>query len=321
MPTWCLPDDGRLNEPVTRRAAARRAAPALLLILLFTSPRLRAQNGASVKSPPAPAARPRLELQIGQTGAVYEVAFSPDGAWVASAGGDAIKLWDVPTGTLRRTLTGHRGIVYSVALSPDGKTLASGGEDTTVRLWDAQTGAVRRTLTGHTAGVRAVAFSPDGKLVASAGADAAVKLWDAQTGALLRTLTGSAPVLSLAFSADGQTLVTGERGSAVKLWDVPAGALRRKLTLTGRTPLGRSVALSPDGKMLASGGGDARRSGEVVLWDAQTGAVRRRLTGHMTPVISVTFAPDGTTLAIRQQPPVIILVLLRSGVTSAFTRA
>ncbi|RKU21628.1 hypothetical protein C6499_21765 [Candidatus Poribacteria bacterium] len=66
-------------------------------------------------------------------GAVYGVAFSPDGQTLASRGVDTIDLWDVNTGELLRTL--RHWDVYSVAFSPDGQTLASGGRETTIRLW------------------------------------------------------------------------------------------------------------------------------------------------------------------------------------------
>ncbi|HEY9600029.1 MAG TPA: hypothetical protein V6C85_00340 [Allocoleopsis sp.] len=48
-----------------------------------------------------------------------------------------MKLWDVKSGSLRSTLTGHLGSVWSVAISSDGQTLVSGSDDKTIRLWRA----------------------------------------------------------------------------------------------------------------------------------------------------------------------------------------
>ena len=68
---------------------------------------------------------------------VYGLAFSTNGSTLASGEGDGtIKLYDVASGNLLRTLEGHKGTVYSVAFSPDGRTLASGSADKTIRLWD-----------------------------------------------------------------------------------------------------------------------------------------------------------------------------------------
>ena len=70
-------------------------------------------------------------------GAVFSVAFSPDGTTLASGvGAGEIKLWDIETRQEIATLEGHPGIAFSVAFSPDGKTLASGSQDGTVLVWN-----------------------------------------------------------------------------------------------------------------------------------------------------------------------------------------
>ena len=64
------------------------------------------------------------------------MSFSPDGQTLASGSWDrTVRLWDVRTGDLIRTLTGHTSFVYSVSFSPEGQTLASGSSDGTVLLW------------------------------------------------------------------------------------------------------------------------------------------------------------------------------------------
>jgi WD40 repeat protein len=89
-----------------------------------------------------------------------------------------IKLWEVSSGRLIRSLEGHSGHVYSVAFSPDGKMLASGDLDQTIKLWEVSSGRLIRSLEGHSGPVHSVAFSPDGKMLASGGSDQAIKLWE-----------------------------------------------------------------------------------------------------------------------------------------------
>jgi hypothetical protein len=95
---------------------------------------------------------------------VLDVAFSPDGSRLATAGADGLaKMWDAATGRELLTLIGHTDSLYSLAFSPDGRYIATSSdvEDTTVKVWDAQTGEEIYTLAGHVARVWGLAFSPD----------------------------------------------------------------------------------------------------------------------------------------------------------------
>jgi WD40 repeat protein len=68
---------------------------------------------------------------------VKSIAFSPNGQYLATGSGDrTIKIWDIETGQILQTLTGHLNRVLSVSYSPDGKLLISGSGDETIKLWD-----------------------------------------------------------------------------------------------------------------------------------------------------------------------------------------
>jgi WD40 repeat protein len=172
---------------------------------------------------------------------VWDVAFSPDGKTLASAGGKSeekigkmksqgeIILWDVPPGKARATLKGHAKPVTAIAFTADGKTLVSASEDNTAKVWDVQAGKEKQTLRGHQGVVVAVAVSSDGKLVATGSRDKTVRLWDAATGKELAVLTGhSDQVRAVALTRDGKTLASGGDDKSIRLWDVDAALKKGK---------------------------------------------------------------------------------------------
>ncbi len=212
---------------------------------------------------------PSNESLFGHSEPVAGIAISPDSRIIASGAFDrTIRLWDAANGQpLGEPLTGHDNWVICLAFSPDGRTLASGSADATIRLWDVATGQlIGAPLTGHTGWVTDLAWSPDGSTLVSSSLDATVRFWDVASGRPSGPpLVGHrTPVWGVEFNpADGgRSLLTMGNDGVVLWWDAATRQILGPPLRSGVET--ESMALSPDGSLLAIGAFD--NQGVVGLW-------------------------------------------------------
>ena len=153
-----------------------------------------AETGASLRK----FGRPNPDLDGGPVGGATAALFLPDGLRVLSVTPDplTIQLWNVMTGRILHTFTGHSAIVSSLAISSDGALALSGSYDRSMKLWNLSTGALVRTF-ADTSEIDAVAFSPDGRRALSSSHDGSLKVWNVQSGELLVTILGGSGWLSI----------------------------------------------------------------------------------------------------------------------------
>ncbi|MGD9644979.1 MAG: c-type cytochrome domain-containing protein [Pirellulales bacterium] len=239
---------------------------------------------------------------IAQRDLVQSLAFSPDGYTLASGDYRTVRLWRRPTDVQRLQLAADQPIT-SLATSTDGKQIATGLASGQIQLWNAETGEARHTLNGHSAAVAGLVFSADGARLFSSSEDHTIRGWDAVAGQPLGTIITLAPVAGLALAPDGERLASASADGSVRTWlppvapstselvSAPAALLaaaatpdalsvalacadgqlllfdagknevRRTWSPHGAGPI--SVAISPDGKWLATGGADS----QVRVWD------------------------------------------------------
>ena len=221
-----------------------------------------------------------------------DVAFSPDGsllAVVSPIGG--VKLWDVESQSLARSLFGYATVAYS----PDGSLLASGGNSGSAVVTDLEANR-SFDLQGHNDFVSAVSFSFDGSLLAVGARDGTLKLWNVETRTALFDLEGHTESIShLAFSADGSVLASVDDWTGtLRLWDVATGEERADSGLEEGRAF-EAVTSSPQSPVMVFTAYD----NSIWAWNPESGEKATPLCaiGCQGPTEAV-FSPGGQVLAV-----------------------
>jgi WD40 repeat protein len=269
-----------------------------------------------------------LKTFQGHGALVTNVNFSPDGNLIASVSDEGtVKLWH-RDGRLLKTLSDIQSPVFSIAFSPDGKTLATGDGDGKLQLWQ-RDGRLLRSFTAHDAAINALAFSLDGHIIVSGSDDKMLKFWS-KDGTFLNAIRGhDSTIKDLAFSRNGETLYSASWDGTVKAWKLrnrlltilrghtagvwgvafsPDGQLMASSSpkevilwrkdpisnrrLNGPNPQFSSVAISPDGKTMATVSADQ----SIKLW-SPNGTLLHSLKGHKGDIRRVAFSPDSNMVA------------------------
>lgn len=251
--------------------------------------------------------RSSLNSQNAHTDKVYCVVYSPDGKFMASASKDgSIKIWNASNLEVVKTLqvvadtSKYHGYgAFVAAYSPDGKSLAAVGADGRLTVFDTATWTLKYQVNADKSMILALAYSNDGKYIATGGEESTGKVWDAATGKLVyeldHTKGSQSGIEVMLFSLDNKTLfVGGDNDRKVYAWDMSNGEFAYELSPEKSADGHRinGLAISPDGKTLASSGSDR----VIRQWDLAAKKLHMEIPGHTDWIYAIAFSADGKTL-------------------------
>lgn len=238
------------------------------------------------------------QVEAGHSGAVNALAFSPDGAYLASGGGNifsddkALRVWDVAHHGLVRVMDDHDAWLRSLVYSPDGRWLAVGTVDGQVMVYEAESGAVLHNFYAHEGVVLSLAFAPDGYKLASGGADEQIHIYDMVTGATVASVErAGGPVRTLLIDFDTDFSDSAAVSDQLSAFSVPDTGGVTLLCSHGDDVEGASF--NPARTLRAT----STYQNDIQLTDFTHGTFIRALQGHRNWVNDTMFSPDGRVLA------------------------
>jgi WD40 repeat protein len=202
-----------------------------------------------------PATGGALQMTLpGHSEQVQSLAWSPDGAWLASTAMQSLKLWRAVDGHLEHEIVFTEGWVNSVRFSPDSTLVAAVSASGAIGVWQVSDGKKVTELPGSPYSPMWLDFAPGGTFLA-VGQPTMVSLWLLDKSEAFQTIAmGTAPLAAMRLSPDGTLIAGGLQDGRIRLWQVPQGNLLR--TLPGIDGAVISLDFSADGSQLLAAGRD-----------------------------------------------------------------
>ena len=279
----------------------------------------------------------------GHKSKIRGIAFSPDGKLLVSVSPEAMRVWDVNTGTELKSfpslqdkhaqlvpsilkskelkkayLPNRRDDVHSVIFSEDAKHIVSTSKDGSLHIWNAESGRYQSSfsLGAHSDLVNVLAFSEDGKYLASNdGFEERIRVWNVENGTQHAILTPGQgdflnPVRELTVSQGIKKVAGRDYEGTIRIWDA---ATVEQLSTVETDKLQRywPLVFSPDGKFLA--GRERLSTDNIELWQTDPGVHLFTLKDHTGAVSEYTFSPDSKILVSGDRDGIIILWDIKTG--------
>ncbi|XVE54569.1 hypothetical protein DITRI_Ditri03aG0091900 [Diplodiscus trichospermus] len=234
---------------------------------------------------------------FGCLGSVLDLAITHDNRFIiAASSSNNLFVWDVNSGRVRHTLTGHTDKVCAVDVSRvSSRHVVSAAYDRTIKVWDLQKGYCTNTIIFHS-NCNALCFNTDGLTICSGHVDGNLRMWDIQTGKLLSEVAAhSLAITSISLSRNGNVVLTSGRDNLHNLFDIRSLEVCGTFRATGNRVASNwsRSCISPDDNYIASGSSD----GSVYIWSISKGDIVCTLKEHTTPVLSCTWSGLGKPLA------------------------
>jgi WD40 repeat protein len=240
---------------------------------------------------------------VADAGKVNDVVFVKDGSHFVSGGDDKlVKLWGMD-GKLVRPYAGSTGAIQAISLRNDGTEVAGGTDIAGVFIWNLATAAATRTIVA-TEAVVDLAYNADDSQIAIAFADRFLRIYNPADGLLQEVVPTPDVPTAIRFGANNATLVTSCVDNNIHVLPI---SLRR--TIAAHAGGVNSVAYTPDGTMLLSGG-----VGNIAaLWSASDGTQVRQFAGFAGVVTSVAVADDASQVIAASEDKTVRVFTLADG--------
>jgi hypothetical protein len=289
LPAVCQVEQARRSRRNLILAVAIGAA--LLALGLFAGVFFARRGSSGVAAPTEKSTSEPIAVLSANAGTVWSEAFDPRSNTLAMAVEDgSVRLWDLPSKSVKSTLQAHRGIIWASQYAPDGSYLATGGDDGLLKLWRSGETEPFRTYQ-HPNAIRGLALSRDGQRLYAGDRQGGLHVWSVDSNEPLAKTQQPGAIYAVALSPDNKTLAVAGSDKSIRLCD--AETLQQKLPLGGHAGQVNGLAFNHDGSRLASAGWDQT----VRIWDTGSGLLVNSWKSHGGDIWTIAYSPDGEHLA------------------------